>query len=37
LAHEEQTETQSYLRDTAQKSGRFGVSLGDLLKQSRKK
>lgn len=37
LAHEEQTETQSYMRETAQKSGRFGVSLGDLLKQSRKK
>lgn len=36
LAHEEQAEAQAYQRDTAQKSGKFGLTLGDLLKQSRK-
>lgn len=36
LVHEEQAEAQAYQRDTAQKSGKFGVTLGDLLKQSRK-
>jgi small subunit ribosomal protein S1 len=35
LAHEEQAETQAYLGG-AQKSG-FGVTLGDLLKQGKKK
>jgi len=35
LVHEEQAETQAYLHG-AQKSGGFGVTLGDLLKQKRK-
>jgi small subunit ribosomal protein S1 len=37
LAHEEQTETQAYLRGETQKSRGFGLTLGDLLKQSKKK
>jgi ribosomal protein S1 len=36
LVHEEQAETQAYLRSTGPKSRGFGVTLGDLLKQSRK-
>jgi small subunit ribosomal protein S1 len=36
LVHEEQAETQAYLRSTGQKGRGFGVTLGDLLKQSRK-
>jgi len=36
LVHEEQAETQAYLRSTAPKSRGFGVTLGDLLRQSRK-
>jgi ribosomal protein S1 len=36
LAHEEQAETQAYLRGTTQKGRGFGVTLGDLLKQRRK-
>jgi ribosomal protein S1 len=31
LAHEEQAETQAYLKDTARKGG-FGMTLGDFLK-----
>jgi small subunit ribosomal protein S1 len=31
LAHEEQAETQAYIKDAAQKSG-FGMTLGDFLK-----
>lgn len=36
LAHEEQAETQAYLHG-AQKGSGFGVTLGDLLKQGKKK
>ena len=36
LVHEEQAETQAYLRSTGPKSRGFGVTLGDLLRQSRK-
>jgi small subunit ribosomal protein S1 len=36
LVHEEQAETQAYLRSTGQKGRGFGVTLGDLLRQSRK-
>jgi len=36
LVHEEQVETQAYLRGTTQKGRGFGVTLGDLLRQSRK-
>jgi len=36
LVHEEQAETQAYLRGATQKSRGFGVTLGDLLRQSRK-
>ncbi len=36
LAQEEQAETQAYLKGTAPKGRGFGVTLGDLLKQSRK-
>ena len=31
LAHEEQAETQAYIKDAARK-GRFGMTLGDFLK-----
>jgi ribosomal protein S1 len=37
LAHEEQAETQAYLKGTQPKGRGFGVTLGDLLRQSRKK
>jgi small subunit ribosomal protein S1 len=36
LAHEEQAETQAYLRDTAKRDGGFGLTLGERLKQTRK-
>lgn len=36
LAQEEQAETQAYLKGAAPKGRGFGVTLGDLLKQSRK-
>jgi len=31
LAHEEQAETQAYIKDAARKGG-FGMTLGDFLK-----
>ena len=37
LAQEERAETQAYLKGSAPKGRGFGVTLGDLLKQSRKK
>lgn len=37
LAQEEQAETQAYLKGAAPKGRGFGLTLGDLLKQSRKK
>jgi len=37
LAHEEQAETQAYLKGAQPKGRGFGVTLGDLLRQSRKK
>jgi small subunit ribosomal protein S1 len=36
LAHEEQAETQAYLRDTAKRDGGFGLTLGERLRQTRK-
>jgi len=36
LAHDEKTETQAYLRDTAGKGDGFGLTLGDLFRQARK-
>lgn len=36
LAHEEQAETQAYLKGAAPRGRGFGVTLGDLLRQSRK-
>ena len=36
LAHEEQAETQAYMKDAAKKGG-FGLTLGDVLNQARKK
>ncbi|MGH8008061.1 MAG: S1 RNA-binding domain-containing protein, partial [Candidatus Binatia bacterium] len=36
LVHEEQAETHAYLQGAAQKSGKFGLTLGDLLRQNRK-
>ena len=35
LHHEEQAETQSYLKDSTQKSG-FGLTIGEALKRARK-
>ena len=35
-AHEEQAETQAYLASSQQRQG-FGLSLGDLLQQSKRK
>jgi small subunit ribosomal protein S1 len=35
LAHEEQAETQAYMKDAARKGG-FGLTLGDVLNQARK-
>ena len=35
LAHEEQTETQAYLKDASGKGGRFGMTLGEKLNQAR--
>ena len=32
LAHEEQAETQAYIKDAARKGG-FGMTLGDFLKE----
>jgi hypothetical protein len=37
LAQEEQAETQAYLKGATPKGRGFGVTLGDLLRQSRKK
>jgi small subunit ribosomal protein S1 len=37
LVHEEQAETQAYLRGPAQKGRGFGVTLGDKLKQLRRR
>ncbi|MBI3300772.1 MAG: S1 RNA-binding domain-containing protein [Deltaproteobacteria bacterium] len=34
--HEERAETQAYLRGSAQKGSGFGVTLGDMLRRSRK-
>jgi small subunit ribosomal protein S1 len=36
LAHDEKTETQAYLRDTAGKGDGFGLTLGDLFRQARR-
>jgi small subunit ribosomal protein S1 len=36
LVHEEQAETQAYLKDTAKKGG-FGLTLGDVLNQARRR
>src|SRR5437764_6658310 len=36
LAHEEQAETQAYMKDAAKKGG-FGLTLGDVLNQARQK
>jgi len=36
LVHEEQTETQAYLRSTPQRGSGFGLTLGDVLKQRKK-
>ena len=36
LAHEEQAETQAYLRETTKEGGGFGMKLGDVLKRARK-
>jgi small subunit ribosomal protein S1 len=36
LTHEEQAETQAYLRDTTKKGDRFGLTLGERLRQSRR-
>jgi ribosomal protein S1 len=33
LAHEEQAETQAYLRDTAKKGDGFALTLGERMKQ----
>jgi small subunit ribosomal protein S1 len=37
LLEEEQRETQAYLRDASSKGGGFGMTLGEALKQTRKK
>jgi small subunit ribosomal protein S1 len=37
LMHDEQAETQAYLREAAGQGGGFGLKLGDVLKQSRRK
>ena len=36
LAHEEQAETEAYLRDSTKKGDGFGLTLGERLKQARK-
>ena len=36
LVHEEQAETQAYLRSTPQRGSGFGLTLGDVLKQRKK-
>src|SRR5262249_2941963 len=37
LLEDEQRETQAYLRDASSKGGGFGATLGEMLKQARKK
>jgi small subunit ribosomal protein S1 len=37
LLHEEQAETQAYLRDSGKKSGGFGLTLGERLQQARRR
>ena len=37
LAHEEQAETQAYLRETTKEGGGFGMTLGDALKRARER
>ena len=34
LVHDEQAETQAYLRDAGTKGGGFGMTLGDLFRQA---
>jgi small subunit ribosomal protein S1 len=36
LAHDEQAETQAYLRDTGTKGGGFGTTLGDVFRHARR-
>jgi ribosomal protein S1 len=36
LLHDEQAETQAYLRDTTTKGGGFGLTLGDLFRQAKR-
>lgn len=36
FAHEEQAETEAYLRDFTKKGDGFGLTLGERLKQARK-
>ena len=37
LLHEEQAETQAYLREASHTGGGFGLTLGDIVRQSRRK